>query len=332
MNRELSFLDLSGFLFSGKHAVIELVREFEGYQVPHFEFEFCLIRVQDGIMDLDNAINGDWSPIRCPAAFRRFERLVRILGRKPTRFKLGYDYDGQFKGQFSCLAQKYMAGLVDLEWDAFWPFAWNDYSGWELFSNKVRQKLGLRGAFESKLYLASGEDFLFKTQSFLEKLFSSIASEDTRAFVLHNAIEPFNPAKGLGYFKHAKSIIVDRDPRDNYVASVTHSARYRKITAAHSVESFIKRYRLLRKKSSVAAVADDRVLRLRYEDLIFAYEATIQRILHFLGEKPSIHIRKKTHFKPEESSRFVGIFKQFERQSEIERIGRELPEYCYPGL
>lgn len=39
-NKEFKFLDLSGYGFSGEHAVIDLVREFKEYHVPHFEFEF----------------------------------------------------------------------------------------------------------------------------------------------------------------------------------------------------------------------------------------------------------------------------------------------------
>ena len=70
--RPLRYLDLSGYAFTGKHAVIDLVREFAGYTVAHFQFEFNLLRIQGGIRDLETALSDDWSPIRSDAAVRRF--------------------------------------------------------------------------------------------------------------------------------------------------------------------------------------------------------------------------------------------------------------------
>lgn len=55
-DKKYRFLDLSSYGFSGKHAVINLAREFKGYHVPHFKFEFNLIRIQGGIRDLKNAL------------------------------------------------------------------------------------------------------------------------------------------------------------------------------------------------------------------------------------------------------------------------------------
>src|SRR4051812_30054845 len=101
-------LDLSGYGFSGKHAMIDFVRELAGYHVEHFQFEFALLRIQGGILDLKTALVDDWSPIRSDAAIRRFRRLVRRLGPRnrladpSSWFKAtGFNYDAHYGGRFT---------------------------------------------------------------------------------------------------------------------------------------------------------------------------------------------------------------------------------------
>jgi hypothetical protein len=325
---EKIFLDLSGFMFSGKHAVIELVREFEGFYVPHFEFEFPLIRVQDGISDLENALVTDWSPVRCPAAIRRFRRLVDICDRKATRTRLGYDFETRYSGRFRALADELVSSLIDVEWDAWWPYAWHDYSACELIGEKIKARLGRNGAFESRLALGSGDHFIEKVRGFLEPLLAAGAPPNCKTIVMHNALEPFNPMKGLNYFNDGRAINVYRDPRDNYVASVRHSPLFRSVAGADSVETYIKRYRLLRQLAARAKVDPAKVLNIQYESLIRDYDATVENIRGFLDVDRSQHKKKRVHFNPSESAKFVDMWRTFEDQSAIERIERELSEYC----
>ena len=63
--------------------VIDLIREFEGYYVSNYRYEFPLIRIQDGIMDLKKALIDDWSPIRTDLAVKRFQqRVTKMSGHK----------------------------------------------------------------------------------------------------------------------------------------------------------------------------------------------------------------------------------------------------------
>jgi hypothetical protein len=327
-NKRINFLDLSGFTFSGKHAVIELVREIADFYVPHFEFEFPLIRIQDGISDLEAALVTDWSPVRCAAAIRRFRRLVDICDRKATRTKLGYDFATRYKGRFRPLADEFISSLIDVEWDAWWPYAWHDYSACDLVTEKIKARLGFGRSFESRLALGSGDQFIEKVRQFVEPLLMAGAPNNARTIVMHNALEPFNPMKGLNYFNDAQAINVYRDPRDNYVASVRHSPLFRRVAGADSVETYIKRYRLLRQLASRAKIDPARVLNVQYESLISDYESTLDKIIAFLGVDPSQHTKKMAHFNPAESSRFVGMWRTFEDRAAINLIENELAEYC----
>jgi len=326
----MRFLDLSGYAFTGKHAVIDLMREFDGYHVPHFQFEFCLLRIQGGILDLKTALVDDWSPIRSDAAIRRFRRLVRRLGTKNSRMdprtwfeSIGYNYDEYFDHRFFKLSQKYLEELVELSWKSEWPFAMADWSGLELCWNRIKRNLGFKGAYMVEVCVAPPGNFIPATRRYLRDLLSSSAAPGTSTIVMHNAFEPFNPYRSLDLFDEAKCIIVDRDPRDNYVAGLWY-----KPLRVPAVE-FVRRYRSHRMAAKANLKPSGQILRLQYEDLILRYGETLDRILSFLGEDKSVHVRPLRYFDPAVSAKNIGIWKTHADQADIEYIARELAEYCY---
>jgi hypothetical protein len=328
--QEIKFLDLSGYAFTGKSAVIDLMREFEGYHVPHFEFEFNLLRIQGGILDLKTALVDDWSPIRSDAAIRRFKKLVRSMGTKNSRLDprtwfvaMGINYDEYFNHQFFALSERYLAELVDASWRAEWSYAIAEWSGLELFYRRVKRLLGCKDAYKVEMYLAQSEEFLPATRRYLRDLLSSNVSPATKTIVMHNAFEPFNPYRSLDLLESAKCIIVDRDPRDNYVAGLWYKP------LALPVREFTKRYRVYRLAARRNLKTDDRILRIQFEDLVLHYEKTLNRILAFLGEDKSVHVRPLQYFNPAVSAKNIGIWKNHPDQAEIEYITGALSEYCY---
>lgn len=136
--KQYKFLDLSGYMFSGKAAAIDLIREFEGYHVPYYHDEFPLIRIQDGIMDLEKALIDDWSPIRSDVAIKRFIKLITKLSNKGRKisFKeeelVGWGYDDIFGNKFYEYSMEYAESLIDLKTRAPWPFAEMTQSFYEL--------------------------------------------------------------------------------------------------------------------------------------------------------------------------------------------------------
>jgi hypothetical protein len=325
--RSTRVLDLSGYAFTGKHAVIDLMREMRGYHVEHFAFEFLLLRIQGGIQDLEHALCGNWSPIRSDAAIHRFRRVIRRTGvvndwTKPRSYfeATGWNYDAHYNRRYLELSARYIDRLVSASWHADWPFPLVDLSGPELFVRKALAKLRVPGAWRFEVCLSRPDDFLDATREYLDAVLTSHVGPDTTTAVLHNAFEPFDPARCLRYFTDARAIVIDRDPRDNYVQGLWYSP------TAVDVDTFITRYRLYRQATRYDA--HPRVLRMRFEDLIFSYEATVARILEFLGEDPSVHVRKKQHFDPAISKKNTGIWRAYGQQAEIVRIAAALPEFC----
>jgi hypothetical protein len=325
----LLYVDLSGYAFTGKHAVIDLMREVERAHVPHFQFEFALLRIQGGILDLDHALCDSWSPIRSDAAIRRFRRVVRRFGasnhltRPRSWFEaVGWNYDEYYGGRFFELSDRYLSRLVQDSWRAPWPYPLADLAGGELFVRKAKQKLRISSAMDFEVALSRPTDFIEATREYLQDVLTSNVSDDTATVVMHNAFEPFDPARSIRMFHHAKSVVVDRDPRDNYVQGLWYKP------VATGVDQFIRRYRTYRTATNYMPHPD--VLRIRFEDLIFEYDATVGRIFEHLGIAQSRHVRRRAYFDPEVSRKNVGLHRTHEDQPAIRAIERELAEFCDP--
>jgi len=323
----LQFIDLSGYAFTGKHAVIDLMREIDGYHVPHFQFEFALLRIQGGILDLEHALCESWSPIRSDAAIRRFKRLVRRLGATnritdPRSWfeAVGWNYESCYRGRFFALSRQYLDRLVAASWSAPWPYALADLSGGELFLRKLKQKLRWPRAVHFEYHVSRPADFVEITRDYLEAVMSSNVAHGTRAIVMHNAFEPYQPARSLKFFRRAKAIVVDRDPRDTYVQGLWYAP------IATGVREFIARYRMQREATDYTSHPD--VLRVRFEDLVLDYWTVIDRIFAHLGEDRARHVRPRQYFDPEVSRRNIGIWQAYPKQDEIRRIEGELATYC----
>jgi len=155
---------------------------------------------------------------------------------------------------------------------------------------------------------------------------------------MHNGFEPFNPTRALKYFNSAKCIVVDRDPRDIFMTSVSYSEgfndrvnRYKRIAGAHDIGLFIDRFKIYRRNIHREAESEHTVMRMRFEDLIYHYEETLTKLYNFLEVDSRAHKRKREFFSPEVSKRNTRLWENSESDvsESIKRIESELGEYCF---
>jgi hypothetical protein len=333
--KDFFVLDLSGYSFSGKSAVYDLLTEFDGYFSHSKEFEFELIRVQGGLLDLRNALVDNWSPIRSSESIRNFYRLIdRIGGSGDTRSRFtsaGSNYDRIFPG-FTDISKDYIESLIDASWYCDWPFPLYSCDLGSLLLKKIKKKLG----FNSKelLYLSrpSNDFFISSTNLYLYRLFSSAIPGGNKCLVINNAFEPFYPEKSLELIESSKSIIVDRDPRDIYLsaldAGLIQGSEVGLAVTGQNVLNFIDRFKVYHLLSPISS---PNVYRLSFESLVLDYEAESTRVLNFLGENLKVHSRKYSVFNPASSAKNVGIWKSLNNaslKSDIKIIERELSQYC----
>lgn len=330
-----SVLDFSGYSFSGKSAYFDLFCEFEGYKHFSKEFEFELLRIPSGIVDLYNCLVEDWSPIRSSEAIRNFKNIIKVYGGGTSFISRvqshGYNYDYYFPN-FTNISNEFITKLTLGKWKSEWPFAFNHHPSYEIFIKKLMYKFGRKKMFETDVYLSrfEHEEFLSIVKEYFYDLFKDIFINEEHTLLLNNSFETTNPQKSQQFFYKAKSIIVDRDPRDIYLSArstgIVNGLDVGNTAIGGSVENFITRFKLYRNKLS----NNKDTLRVNFEDLILNYEDTLSKIFLFLKEDSSIHKYPKKYFDPEISKKGVSMWKKVDGQlkKDVEKIELELKEYC----
>lgn len=332
----MNLIDLSGYSFTGKSAVYDVISEWDGFYSHGKEFEFDLIRVQGGLIELRQALTQEhWSPVRSSEAIRNFLRLVHHIGGDRSllsRFKRsGAQYDYYLPG-FSLLTKEFVGSLIEASWQCEWPFALYSRDKGFITGIKLARKFGF--SREDSVYLArlSEKQFDAKSREYFERLFAPIAAKGFRWLVLNNAFEPFSPERSIGFFNHAKAIVVDRDPRDVYISALRagkiEGSQVGLAVTGGSVSNFIRRFRIYR---SSATAKSPHVYRMQFESLVLDYEAEVKRLRAFLGDASVATTSQARAFDPVNSARNVGQWKRLDDlrlMDDVALIKSELSEYC----
>lgn len=314
----MKIVDLSGFMFSGKAALSDLLREFPEVHVPNCRAEFDLLRVSGGLIDLRNAVD-DWSPIRTHTALNRFENTIIKLASTPgfprKFFSTGYGYTKLYPDIIECL-EEFIEDSVVLEWETPWPYDDLEDGACDTFVRKLSQKLGRNKLRQYRL--TSPSAFYPAAQKFVHRILTRYLDNSQKTIlVTHNALEPFDPGQNLVLLgQDAQCIVVDRDPRDIYATAITSQKGfndnlefYKRIAGAHNIDTFIKRYNLYR---SMVKKSSKSVLRITFEDLVNNYPATLDNIGVFLDLSREEHREQYRYFDPKLSKSNVELWRRIE--------------------
>lgn len=351
----LKVIDVSGFGHSGKTAVSDLLREVKGVEAHDHSFEFGLIRYADGILDLQSNLVDNWSPIRSDRAIKRFRELCQ---------KLASGYSKHLNPSFLKISDKYIESLID---GRLFINGWFDplYDQQKLDINReILKKFGLleiakvfakilrnKKVYEAKkteVFISSGSDFILKTKKYLEEIFILNKSTKSEFILTNNMFEPFSPTSALDYFEDANCIVVERDPRDIYASVInydhsfipdfeennkTYSKNYLKglkvdMLGVMNVQSFITRQKVYYQKTN-SSMDDDRVVRIKYEDLVLNYESSVEYLFKRLNIEPKKHLSNNVYFDPNRSFKNVGLWRRFSDTEEIRMIENELSAQLY---
>lgn len=343
-----TFIDVSGVGNSGKSAAVDLLREIDGLFVPHFQFEFDFMRVRGGLIDFRHALLEDWSPVRSHAAFLAFLDVASRMGRDPHGWwdfrgwleSTSQRYDRHFRGEFTDRCQTFAHSFLVGSYRAEWPYDDLSSSRFRVLLRKLIRRAGGRGSILRDVHLLDGSTFDKRASKFLMELFQVITPNDCSGVVLNNGFEPFNPRPFLEMLPGAKQIIITRDPRDVFVSGQNnHNVDFsekallasdndglnKSFLAADDVTLFVQRHKLYHK--NLRDLSDQRVLKLKFEDLVLDYDASVSNVLSFLDVATHKHTRPRTTFDPDRSRKNVGIWRSSNKKSELKYIETQLEEY-----
>ena len=95
----MKLIDISGFGHSGKTTVTNLFSEVDATHVHDPNFEFGLLRLPDGLIDLKRNVLDNWTPIKSDIQIKRFlndpayPRVCQSINDTHTLSKIESDRD-----------------------------------------------------------------------------------------------------------------------------------------------------------------------------------------------------------------------------------------------
>lgn len=324
-----------GFCSTGSSAVSDFLKEFDENQVID-DIELTMVYLPDGLEDLDYHLNRNINrDDNCGIAIPRFRRFMHTYEHSVSV------YNGIPESEVRKKTETYLDSLIQLKWKSTRRSDFQLYPTWFYRNigvrlikqrllpilNKLTGKRNLLYPYRTLDVCVHPDDFLKKTQDFVRWYLECYGADFSKNIVLDQPFIGNDPAKSFKYYGDALAIVVDRDPRDNYIFTREVLSKEGGFMPTEKVEDFVLYYKLLRDKMPYKE-PDERILRLNFEEMVYDYDKATRKIRKFcnLPENP----RPLSVFDPKMSINNTQLILKFPQyKKDVEYIERELPEYLF---
>lgn len=331
-------LTTTGFYATGSSAISDLLSECENVSCPG-DYEFRFVHDPGGISDLEYNLIENPNRHNSSQALKNFIKISKLLDHvwfvKRYRKLMGKDY--------MQLTTKYVNALSESQYFGAWHY--DVYEKGNLFyiisriyshANQILHKIfGIPidswGLISKKtpayLTITNEEKFLRETRKYITEVANLLNKKKREYVFLDQIVPPSNLKRYVRYFDNIRIIVVDRDPRDVFIGE---KEVYRgSVAPEYDIEKFCEWYRWTR-EIYYSEERLDCVLNVRFEDLIYRYNETIERIFAHFGINKAQHLYPKRYFNPKKSIVNTQSWKRYPQyEKEIKVIEDKLSEYCY---
>ena len=333
----IKLITCTGFYGTGSSIVTDLLKEFENcYSLGDYEIRF--VQDPDGISDLEYNLVENNHRHNSGYSLKKYEKLVRFLSGNIFIKK----YEPFFDNCFYSESEKYIKKLKMLEWTGMWHedvrAKGEIFYFIERLTNKIVSKIykdilkknerGFTFLKNEKTYLSNPKNNFYNyTKTYMDILFKKANKLNKEFVVVDQLIPPSNIDRYMNYFENLKVVVVDRDPRDCYI--LEKKIWKGTIIPTDNVESFILWYKTVRDLKKEERFKNN-VLRIKFEEAVYEYEKTLNKILNFLEISQENHVQKMQFFNPEISKNNTKLWLKYPKlQKDIEKIELELKEFCW---
>ena len=329
----------TGYMGSGSSAITDLLSEIDGYDADYGTFEYVFLHCPNGVFDLENKLLLGNNALRSDEALRTFRATMKQL------FDKKYWWVGHYKNilspRFMEYTEAYIQSLVQYRPAFYWY--WQENADWRMIVKLIFKRLAelitLKKVQLPKplvyenmaVSYVSAEEFYEKTRVYLDKLWNELGLSK-RNLILDQLLLPFDLHRAGNYFREGQmeAFVIDRDPRDMFIINKYIWAK-KGGTVPYPTDAleFCKCYRRLRQMEKETSYPG--VHRLHFEDLVYDYDNTVEKIYGILGVDAAAHMKKRTMLDPARSIENTQMFRakaEFAEEGEI--IARELAEFLYP--
>lgn len=327
----------TGYMGSGSSAITDLIAEFRNCQNEHNSYEYVLLHCPNGLFDLEDKLLHGNNALRSDEAIRSFELQMKKLYNK--KFWWVGNYKKIISPKFADITKNYILKIQQFNFDGYWymheevnnkmfvklllrkPFKL-------LLSNKYRFKKILKYNDGMRISFIKDNEFYQYSHEYIYNVIDEISNKKDNV-ILDQFLLPFNLYRIDNYFDDKlKVIVVERDPRDIFILNkYVWQEKELCVPFPLDVNDFCKFYRNMRE--SEHACKSNKILRIKFEDLIYNYENVLDNIIRFIGFEKKDHINKKLRFNPDLSIKNTQIFRKKEYEEEIKIIEKDLKKYLY---
>jgi hypothetical protein len=317
--RDFRIIIVSGFICTGSSYLISVLRGVKSFYALNDEFN--LFNPEFNLYELIKSIES--KSHNKEKHYNIFRNKILQAGKTPTRYSLliqkiknrlvplehqgtsgRYSFDKAFVGQYYPITRSMLANIKEM-----------------MNSNDHNENLRIKISNIITTYI--------------NRLLNTLdvpVEKDT--VLLNQTIKPDqNTEFGLNVLKSSKLIVMDRDPRDQYI-DLKYQGRLNSILTRYGknsgieIRDYIDWYRY-RREIFYTNIGDiDRLLVVKFENLVLKYDDTIRTILSFLGmnsnEIQDIIMCPRlmnTYNK-------VGMWKSYQDKNAMKRISSELKIFC----
>lgn len=300
---------------SGSSAIYDFLKEFRG-NMPVSENEFRLVKDRGGLMDLEDAWR-DWSHWNSNSAIEDFLHVAKI-GYRPDKYSL--------LGRFRMVGLSRERARVPIPIYKFVDnislFDFKGFSWVDKNENILRQikKMLMSKAGRLKFRVINPKaNYLKHVKSLLKELREEGVSDVNYKYAVYDgSLNPCSISKCEKYFDNLKTIVVIRDPRDQFISFCDHGLEM-------APDKFCKLYR-----ANMETIDETQnTLVVKYEDFVVNFSFESKKIMDFLGLDEEDHLLKEKYFKRHESIKQIQKWKTYDDFKSIDYVVKTTPEYCY---
>ncbi|MDL2292011.1 sulfotransferase domain-containing protein [Acholeplasma sp. OttesenSCG-928-E16] len=332
-----------GYYGTGSSAVIDLLKEYSSVNIAapiDGDYEHNLFYSKGGLFDLGAILMNQCSPYNSDMAVNNFLDCSRW--QNDNDFGWFGSYRKHFGNVFlkitdefidSISKKKKISSAVHITKVRFSPIkAILQLCAKVIYGRKIG-KLGRKYIYDGKykyFSMPTKEEFTFASKKYTTS-YINLFSQEGKVNVFDHLLWAQQTALLNDYFEDLKVIIVNRDPRDVYLLNkyYWHKPPVSNVKPFFptNVEDFVFEWErsIVEKQQNC-----DNILYINFEDLIYKYEETVQKIEQFLEISPIEHVKKGSFFHPDMSIENTQIFElSKEWKDEVEPLKQRLLEHVY---
>lgn len=319
-----------GFGSTGSSAVTDYLKEYDSFQVLD-RIEFNWVSAVDGLIDLDYHLNCPHS--RTSDSIVAIERYKQLCSKKISYFQ----QSGLTKDVLQKSVDNFLSSIIQTSWKWNKPGSksftdkicrwflgrFNYVSRWEIKHGKQWNKYPYEDVYLSVM----PKNFDEAACKHVKELLAGMGANFDKPIVMDQPFAGNNPQACFKFFEDPYAVVVDRDPRDNYVFGKTKLLGRQHLMPVQNVEEFVKYFRAIRENQPYTQ-QNNRVLSIKFEDMVYHYEEATARLRKFLHlpDNPN----PKSIFDPAISMPNTQVWKRFpEFAEDVKYIEKELPEYLF---